>query len=195
LYSGRNLVTVRARVGAVGSSTQLVVLADHPKLQQLYAHRLREHGFRVDVASSVEEGVVAAIVLRPRLIIAEWLLNSGHGMELVQRLRGVAATSSIPVLFLTDDAVLPVTIHRSGDGPVDFLTKPFSFEQLLQKVQRWIAASPLNGGHTEKPRQAAGVAKAAVARSPLAQKTEAVIEELVDSGLLRRPNRAGNGSP
>jgi DNA-binding response OmpR family regulator len=175
-------------------STQLVVLADHPKLQQLYAHRLREHGFRVDVASSVEEGVVAAIVLRPRLIIAEWLLNSGHGLELVQRLRSVAATSAIPVLFLTDDAALPMTIHRSGDGPVDFLTKPFSFEQLLQKIERWITASPMNGGHAENPRQAAGIANAA-ARSPLAQKTEAVIEELVDSGLLRRPNRAGNGSP
>jgi DNA-binding response OmpR family regulator len=173
-------------------STQLVVLADHPKLQQLYAHRLREHGLRVDVASSVEEGVVAAIVLRPRLIIAEWLLTGGHGLELVQRLRGIAATSSIPILFLTDDTALPVTVHRTGDGPVDSLTKPFSFEQLLQKVERWLAAPPSDTGQASSRRRTAVVAKAA-ARSPLAQKTEAVIEELVESGLLRRRERTGAG--
>lgn len=187
---------------AVGPSAQLIVLADHPKLQQLYAHRLRERGFRVDVASGIEEGIVAAIVLRPRLIIADWLLKDGHGLELARRLRGVPAVASLPILFLLDDAALPLAIHRLSDGPVDHLTKPFSFEQLIQKVERWAAQAPeANGRHhgPQRPRAAAPVpsteapAGSSAARSPLAQKTTAVINELLERGLLKRRERAGNG--
>ena len=147
---------------------------------------------------------MAAIVLRPRLIIAEWLLKDGHGLELARRLRGVPVVASLPILFLIDDGALPLAVHRLGDGPVDHLTKPFSFEQLIQKVERWTAQAPeTNGRHhdSQHPRAAAEAPVPSTAapagsssRSPLAQKTTAVINELLESGLLKRRERAGNGS-
>jgi DNA-binding response OmpR family regulator len=176
---------VSTRVRAVAPPAQLIVLADHPKLQQLYAHRLREHGFRVDIASGIEEGIVAAIVLRPRLLIADWLLADGHGLELMRRLRAVPSMAALPILFLTDQPALPVMVHRMGEGPIDLLVKPFSLDQLLRKVERWTAepgaARQPNGG-------------AAVAQPALARETRAVIEELIDSGLLMRRERP-NGRP
>ncbi|MEW6324340.1 MAG: response regulator [Nitrospirota bacterium] len=177
----------------MGLTAQLLVLADHPKLQQLYAHRLRERGFLVDVASGIDEGIVAAIVLRPRLIIAEWLLKDGHGLELTRRLRGVAAVASLPILFLLDEGAPPLALHRFDEGPVDVLPKPFSFEQLIQKVDQLTAAPGANGGQHRAPAPAAAAASAAP--SPLAQQTHAVINELLESGLLQRRERAGNGSP
>jgi DNA-binding response OmpR family regulator len=167
-------------VGSVSASAQLVILADHPKLQQLYAHRLREHGYRVEVASDLEAAVVAAIVQRPRLLIAEWLLGRGHGLELARRLHAVAAVAATPVLFLTDQDGLPLSIQRGEHSPIEALVRPFPFERLCETIDRMIA-----------PAASRPVVQAA---ATLPGRTRAVINELVESGLLARREGAGTGA-
>jgi len=182
-------------VRAVAASAQLVILADHPKLQQLYAHRLREHGYRVEVASDIEEAVVAAIVQRPRLLIAEWLLSRSHGLELARRLQKVAAVAGTPLLFLTDQAVLPLSIQRGDHGPIEWLVRPFPFEQLVETIERMLAPEAATTGPSESFAQPAGESggKGAVG-AMLPGRTRAVIEELIESGLLTRREKPGNGS-
>jgi DNA-binding response OmpR family regulator len=158
----------------VGASAQLVILADHPKLQQLYAHRLREHGYRVETASSIDEAIVATIVRRPDLLISEWLLGHGHGLELSHRLHAVAAVAATPILFLADEPVLPLTLQRGEHGPVDLLVRPFPFERLHETVERMITSGVVsNGGR-------------GAAADSLTGRTRAVINDLVESGLLAR---------
>jgi DNA-binding response OmpR family regulator len=165
----------------VSASAQLVVLADHPKLQQLYAHRLREHGYRVEVASDIEEAVVAAIVYRPRLLIAEWLLGREHGLELARRLHEVAAVAATPVLFLTDQAALPLSLQRGEHNPIEALVRPFPFERLCETIDRMIAP----------PAASMPVVQAS---ATLPGRARAVINELVESGLLERREGAANGA-
>lgn len=175
----------------MSASAQLVILADHPKLQQLYAHRLRGHGYRVEIASDVEEAVVAAIVHRPRLLIAEWLLGRSHGLELTRRLHNVAAVATMPVLFLTDQAALPLSIQRGDHGPIEWLVRPFPFERLLESIERMVtpaAADPFTRPVVEP--NGGGIPLAAT----LPGRTRAVIDELVESGLLTRREKTGNGS-
>lgn len=162
----------------MSASAQLLILADHPKLQQLYAHRLREHGYLVEVASGIEEAVVATIVQRPRLLIAEWLLGRGHGLELMRRLHMVAAVAATPVLFLTDQAALPLSIQRGEHGPIEVLVRPFPFQRLCETIDGMIAPA------ASKP--------AVQAAESLSGRTRAVINELVDSGLLARREGAGH---
>jgi DNA-binding response OmpR family regulator len=180
----------------VGASAQLVILADHPKLQQLYAHRLREHGYQIEIASDIEEAVVATIVQRPRLLIAEWLLGRSHGLELARRLQKVAAVAATPILFLTDQAALPLSIQRGDHGPIEWLVRPFPFEQLIESIERMIAPAAATTGPSDSFAQhtveSAG-GKGAVA-TMLPGRTRAVIEELIESGLLTRREKPGNGS-
>lgn len=162
------------RVRAVSASAQLVILADHPKLQQLYAHRLREHGYRVEIASSIEEAIVAAIVSRPDLLISEWLLGHGHGLELARRLHAVPAVASTPILFLADEPVLPLTLQREERGPIDLLVRPFPFERLPDAIDRMTSPA------------AAWIGVRGAPADSLKGRTRAVINELVESGLLAR---------
>jgi DNA-binding response OmpR family regulator len=178
-------------VRAVGASAQLVILADHPKLQQLYAHRLREHGYRVEVASDIEGAVVATIVRRPKLLIAEWLLGRGHGLELAHRLHAVPAAAATPILFLTDQSVLPLSVQRGEHAEIELLVRPFPFERLCDTIERMITptGSPPTASITEAT---AGAVAAPAATLP--RRTRAVIEELVESGLLARRERPATGA-
>lgn len=176
----------------MSASAQLVILADHPKLQQLYAHRLREHGYRVEIASDIEEAVVAAIVQRPRLLIAEWLLGRSHGLELARRLHKVAAVAATPILFLTDQASLPLATQRGDGGPIEWLVRPFPFEQLIESIERMMAPAESTATPFTHPDAESGGRNALATTLP--GRTRAVIEELVESGLLTRREKPGNGS-
>jgi DNA-binding response OmpR family regulator len=180
-------------VRSVSASAQLVILVDHPKLQQLYAHRLREHGYQVEVVSDIEEAVVAVIVQRPRLLIAEWLMGRGHGLELVRRLHAVAAVAATPVLFLTDQAVLPLSLQRGEHSPIEALVRPFPFERLCETIDRMIAPAASNPT-VQAARAAAEPDEERAAAATLPGRTRAVINELVESGLLARREGAANGA-
>ena len=176
---------------AVSASAQLVILADHPKLQQLYAHRLREHGYRVETASDIEDAVVAAIVKRPRLLIAEWLLGRGHGLELARRLHAVAAASATPILFLADEPSLPLALQRGEHGPIDLLVRPVPFERLLDAIERMIAPA---AARPSAPSASASTGEDGAVAAALPGRARAVIEELVESGLLARREGSGNAA-
>jgi len=185
-------------VRAVSASAQLVILADHPKLQQLYAHRLREHGYRVEVASDIEGAVVATIVRRPKLLIAEWLLGRGHGLELAHRLRAVPAAAATPILFLTDQSVLPLSVQRGEHAQIELLVRPFPFEQLCDTIERMIAPTVFTPTASMTEATAGSVlesdGESGALAATLPRRTRAVIEELVESGLLVRRERPGNGA-
>ena len=184
---------------AVGASAQLVILADHPKLQQLYAHRLREHGYRVEVASDIESAVVATIVRRPKLLIAEWLLGRGHGLELAHRLQAVPAAAATPILFLTDQSVLPLSVQRGEHAEIELLVRPFPFERLCDTIERMITPTgfPPTASITEATAGAVSASEGERVAAPAAtlpRRTRAVIEELVENGLLARRERPGAGT-
>ena len=174
----------------MAASAQLVILADHPKLQQLYAHRLREHGYRVEIASDIEEAIVTVVVQRPRLLIAEWLLGHGHGLELAHRLHTVAAASATPILFLADQPSLPLSIQQGDHAPIGLLVRPFPFERLVETIERMVAPATLPVTHPA-PESGEG---SLVPVATLPGRTRAVIEELVESGLLTRRENPGDGS-
>jgi DNA-binding response OmpR family regulator len=177
----------------VSASAQLVILADHPKLQQLYAHRLRECGYQVEIAADIEEAIVVTIVQRPRLLIAEWLLGRSHGLELASRLHKVAAVAATPILFLTDQASLPLSLQRGDSGPIEWLVRPFPFEQLLESIERMATPPTSTAAPSARPDEESGGDKGALAAT-LPGRTRAVIDELVESGLLTRREKPGNGS-
>lgn len=171
------------------ASAQLVILADHPKLQQLYAHRLRGHGYQVEIASDVEEAIVAVIVRRPRLLIAEWLLGHGHGLELARRLHMVSAASATPILFLADQPSLPLSVQQGDHAKIELLVRPFPIERLVETIERMVTPAASPAAHPALESSGEGRALAAA----LPGRTRAVIEELMESGLLTRREKPGDG--
>jgi two-component system OmpR family response regulator len=114
-------------------AARLLVVDDEDALLDMLRDALRFAGYEVHVARRGFEALRAAADLHPDLIILDVNLPDIDGFEICRRLR--ADGSQVPVVFLTardDRDDLRTGFTRGGD---DYLTKPFSLEELDLRVQ------------------------------------------------------------
>jgi two-component system, OmpR family, response regulator len=116
----------------VGEARVLVV-DDEESITDLVGTALRYVGFEVAVASSGRQALATAATFRPELIVLDIMLPDLDGFEVTRRLR--ADGLRVPVVFLTardatEDKVAGLTV--GGD---DYVTKPFSLEELVARVR------------------------------------------------------------
>ncbi len=117
----------------MGDGARLLVVDDEDALVDMLRDALRFAGYEVHVARRGFEALKAAVDVDPDLIVLDVNLPDIDGFEICRRLR--AEGSRVPVVFLTarddrDDVRTGFT--RGGD---DYLTKPFSLEELELRVQ------------------------------------------------------------
>jgi two-component system OmpR family response regulator len=112
---------------------RVLVVEDTSKLAELLQRRLRREGMGVDVAADGDEALARAGATDYDLILLDVMLPGRDGFELCRRLResGVwSATLMLTALGSVDDRV------RGLDaGADDYLSKPFSFEELLARIR------------------------------------------------------------
>ena len=116
-----------------GTEARVLVVDDEESITDLISTALRYVGFEVEVASTGRQALERAVTFRPELIVLDVMLPDLDGFQVTRRLRsdGVRA----PVVFLTardatEDKVAGLTI--GGD---DYVTKPFSLEELVARVR------------------------------------------------------------
>ena len=115
------------------SDARLLVVEDEPNILELLSASLRYAGFEVITAAGGTEAVQAAQRHRPDLIVLDVMLPDMDGFDVIRRLRGGGAR--IPVVFLTardgtDDKIRGLTL--GGD---DYVTKPFSLEEVIARIK------------------------------------------------------------
>src|SRR6266851_4275488 len=115
------------------AEARVLVVDDEPYITDLIAAALRYEGFHVDVAGNGRAALASAATGRHDLVILDVMLPDLDGLEVCRRLR--ADGESMPVLFLTardatEDKVAGLTV--GGD---DYVTKPFSLEELIARVR------------------------------------------------------------
>jgi two-component system OmpR family response regulator len=111
----------------------VLVVDDEESITDLVGTALRYVGFDVAVASTGRQALATAAAFRPELIVLDIMLPDLDGFEVTRRLR--ADGLRVPVVFLTardatEDKVAGLTI--GGD---DYVTKPFSLEELVARVR------------------------------------------------------------
>jgi two-component system, OmpR family, response regulator len=111
---------------------RLLVVDDEPNITDLVAMALRYEGFEVDVASTGRDAVDAVRSKPSNLMILDVMLPDIDGFEVARQLS--LSGHRVPILFLTardatEDKVRGLTI--GGD---DYVTKPFSLEELVARV-------------------------------------------------------------
>jgi DNA-binding NtrC family response regulator len=116
------------------ASTVLVVDDDAASLSALF-ECLRRAGHRVLVAQDGASAVQRAEAGKPALILLDVMMPDMDGFETCRRLKRNAATSDIPVLFLTALADTTEKLKGFEAGAVDYLTKPFQWEEVLARVR------------------------------------------------------------
>jgi two-component system phosphate regulon response regulator PhoB len=118
---------------AAGTERVLVV-DDEADILALVTYHLAKSGYRVSTAATGPEALRAAREERPSLIVLDLMLPGMSGFEVLEQLRADTATSGIAVLMLTARRDEPDRIRGLSSGADDYLTKPFSPQELVLRV-------------------------------------------------------------
>lgn len=114
---------------------KVLVVDDEDNIIELIRLGLRYEGFEVEVASNGEQGLMLAQRINPDLIILDVMMPGINGLEVCRRLRSNPTTTDIPVLMLTAKDDVNDRILGLQTGADDYLTKPFDFYELLERIK------------------------------------------------------------
>jgi signal transduction histidine kinase len=121
------------------SKAELLIVDDTLENLRLLSQMLSEEGYRVETASSGARALATAQANPPDLVLLDIRMPEMDGYEVCEGLKADERTRDIPIIFLsaldeTDDKVKAFT-----SGGVDYIIKPFQFEEVLARVEIHIA--------------------------------------------------------
>src|ERR1700682_3872631 len=113
---------------------RVLVVDDEPDIVALVAYHLAKSGYAVPTATNGNEGLAAARRDKPALIVLDLMLPGLSGLEVMEQLRLDPTTAQVAVLMLTARREESDRIQGLSLGADDYLTKPFSAQELVLRV-------------------------------------------------------------
>lgn len=117
-----------------GAGERILVVDDEPDIVALVAYHLARAGYRVSTAASGPDALTAARQERPALVVLDLMLPGLSGYDVLQQLREGEETRAVPVLMLTARREEQDRIRGLSLGADDYLTKPFSPQELVLRI-------------------------------------------------------------
>jgi two-component system OmpR family response regulator len=114
------------------ASARVLVVDDEPNIADVISIALRYNEYEVATAASGREALAAATEMRPDLIVLDVMLPDFDGFEVARRLRERA--DETPIVFLTAKDTTEDKVRGLTIGGDDYVTKPFSVEELLARI-------------------------------------------------------------
>jgi DNA-binding response OmpR family regulator len=108
------------------------LVEDDESLQKSLVNYLRREGFEVELACQLSEAE-EKFKVRPQLVVLDWMLPDGQGIDFVTRIRREGHQT--PVIFLTARSELIDKVLALEIGGNDYLTKPFEPRELLARIR------------------------------------------------------------
>src|SRR5205807_10317459 len=112
---------------------RILLVEDEPRMAHVIAKGLRENSYAVDMVEDGDDALYQSSINDYDLIVLDVLLPKRDGFEVCRALR--ARGDSTPILMLTARATVDDRITGFDAGADDYLTKPFSFRELLARIR------------------------------------------------------------
>lgn len=112
------------------------VVDDDVSVREALKNLLRSIGLKVETFSTANEFLTKKDLFGPGCLILDVRLPGLSGLELQRKL--AEASSSIPIVFITGHGDIPMSVRAIKSGAVEFLTKPFRDQDLLDAVSQAI---------------------------------------------------------
>ena len=110
---------------------KILVVEDDAQILRVLELELKHEGYEVDTARDGLAGLERALK-EPDLVVLDLMLPKLDGMEVCARIR---AKSNVPIIMLTAKDRIPDRVAGLDRGADDYLTKPFSIEELLARIR------------------------------------------------------------
>lgn len=111
---------------------QILVVEDDVPVQNLITTTLKAHDYRFITASAGEEAVMKAATHNPDVVLLDLGLPDIDGVEVIRRIR---SWSNVPIIVISARSEDTDKIDALDAGADDYLTKPFSVEELLARLR------------------------------------------------------------
>jgi DNA-binding response OmpR family regulator len=112
---------------------KLLVVEDEIGIANFLKQGLEEEGYEVLVANDGQSGLEMAISHKPDLILLDWMLPKLSGLKVCESFR--KNNTATPIIFLTAKDTVQETIEGLKAGANDYIKKPFSFDELLERIK------------------------------------------------------------
>ena len=114
---------------------RVLVVDDDPGIREMLRFVLGTAGFECLESTDIQEAYWQITDHPPDIVLLDWMLPGGSGVELLQRLRKDEATQSLPVIMLTAKTDEDNVVQGLDLGAHDYVTKPFSPKELLARIR------------------------------------------------------------
>jgi two-component system phosphate regulon response regulator PhoB len=116
------------------TSRRILVVDDEPAILELVSYNLRAHGYKVEIAATGQKALSHALRDPPDLILLDLMMPELPGLTVAQRLRENELTRDVPIIMLTARSENLDQLAGFRAGADDYITKPFSMELLIARV-------------------------------------------------------------
>lgn len=127
---------------------RILIVDDEAAIRDMVGITLELAGFESISAANAHEAHVAILDERPDLVLLDWMLPGGSGIELARRLRKAEVTANIPIIMLTAKASEDNKVQGLNAGVDDYVTKPFSPKELVARIKSVLRR--VNGNQKDK---------------------------------------------
>jgi two-component system phosphate regulon response regulator PhoB len=126
---------------------KVLIVEDELAIRDMLRMALEMAAFRCLEADNISDGHALVVDEQPDIILLDWMLPGGSGIELLRRLKREDSTLDIPVIMLTAKTTEDNVIQGLDVGADDYMTKPFAPRELIARIKALLRrASPGGGG-------------------------------------------------
>ena len=111
----------------------ILIIEDERGIYEFLKDGLEEEGYNITIAPDGIQGVAKFHQSNPDLVLLDWMLPEMNGVDVCKEIR--RHDKETPILFLTAKDTVKETVEGLRAGADDYIKKPFSFEELVERIK------------------------------------------------------------
>ena len=116
-------------------SRKILIVEDEAPIREMLAFVMEQHGYQPIEAGNFEQALAAITEPYPDMILLDWMLPGGTGIQLAKQLKSQDYTRDIPIIMLTARSEEEDKVRGLEVGADDYITKPFSPKELMARMR------------------------------------------------------------
>ncbi len=124
------------------AQSTILIVDDELAIRDMLRMALELAGYLCLEAGNTREAYCLVVDERPDLVLLDWMLPGGSGLELLRRLKREDVTRDLPVIMLTARTAEDNIIRGLDVGADDYVTKPFTPRELIARIKALLRRTP-----------------------------------------------------
>jgi len=128
------------------SQIKILIVEDEENLSMLLDYNLSKLGFRTQIIKDGNKVINEIDNFKPNIILLDWMLPNISGIELCRKARSNENNNNVSIIMLTALGEEANKVRGLEVGADDYITKPFSFPELIARIEAVLRRSKLSKG-------------------------------------------------